>query len=152
MTPYGAPWAATPLLRFDGKSTGAVAFILREWTAFLTRGAANIQIHTGESVPDLPRILAADRAALLLCLALIGLALPGTGSAQQFCSEPVAPYCVDKDSEFDTMLQINRCEEDLNEYQQQLDEYEQCIQERLGALHDELGNARTALEEARKKF
>jgi len=103
-------------------------------------------------VPELSRIFATGGTTLVLCLALAGLAAPGAAPAQEFCSEPVPPYCVDKDSEFDTMLQINRCDEDLNDYQQQLDEYEQCIQGQLNALQEELDSARKALEEARKNF
>lgn len=89
---------------------------------------------------------------LFACLVMIGLSMPGTASAQEFCSEPVAPYCLDLESEFDTVLQINRCEDDLNDYQQQLEEYEQCITNQLDSLRSQLENARKSLEEARKKF
>lgn len=86
------------------------------------------------------------------CLVLIGLSLPGAVSAQEFCSEPVPPYCVDEDSEFDTMLQVNRCEDDLNDYRDQLDEYEKCIAEQLSSLRKDLDNAQKRLGEVRKEF
>lgn len=83
---------------------------------------------------------------------LAGAALPGAASAQEFCSEPVAPYCADKDGDFDTVLQVNRCRDDLNDYEQQLKEYESCITQQLGSLREELKSAREMLEEAEKKF
>lgn len=90
--------------------------------------------------------------ALFVSLVLGGLSVPGVAAAQGFCSEPVTPYCVDKDSEFDTMLQINRCEEDLDDYEEQLREYEQCISDQLEALREELNTARGALNEAKENF
>lgn len=83
---------------------------------------------------------------------MAGLSTPGTSAAQGFCSEPVAPYCVNKDSEFDTMLQINRCDEDLANYEQQLLDYEQCISDQLESLREELNSAQDALEAARENF
>lgn len=81
------------------------------------------------------------------CLSMQGVAL-----GQSFCSEPIAPYCADKDSEFDTVLQINRCEEDLTEYESQLSEYEQCVKSQIDGLRQELRDARKKLEEAKKNF
>lgn len=92
------------------------------------------------------------RNALVLCLVMAGLSMPGTAAAQGFCSEPVAPYCVNKDSEFDTRLQINRCEEDLANYKQQLIDYEQCISDQLESLREELDSAQDALEAAKESF
>lgn len=89
---------------------------------------------------------------MLLSLLVTGLSMPGTAAAQGFCSEPVAPYCVNKDSEFDTMLQINRCEEDLANYEQQLIDYEQCISDQLESLREDLDRAQDALETARENF
>lgn len=85
---------------------------------------------------------------MFLCLILAGLLAAGTVSAQEYCSEPVAPYCVDEDSDLDTTLQINRCDEDLKDYEEQLSEYEQCISNQLKSLREELENARKALKEA----
>jgi len=83
---------------------------------------------------------------------LAGAALPGAASAQEFCSEPVAPYCADKDNEFDDMLQVNRCRDDLNDYEQELQEYESCITQQLDRLRGELKSARGALKEEEKRF
>lgn len=83
---------------------------------------------------------------------MAGLSMPGTAASQGFCSEPVAPYCVNKDSVFDTVLQVNRCEEDLANYEQQLNDYEQCISDQLESLREELDNAQDALEAAKEKF
>lgn len=71
---------------------------------------------------------------------------------QEFCSEPVAPYCVTTESEFDSMLQINRCNDDLDDYQEQIDTYEQCIADQLETMRQELSEAREKLEEAEKDF
>lgn len=86
---------------------------------------------------------------LVLCLAAAGLSVFGMAAGQDFCSEPVAPYCVDTDSEFETQLQINRCEDDLMNYEQQLDEYEQCIADQIQAMRRDLTNAREKLEETK---
>lgn len=103
-------------------------------------------------MPDLPKTSIAGGKLLFACLLLIGLSTPGTAAAQEFCSEPVQPYCLDLESEYDTMLQINRCEDDLNDYQQQLDEYEQCIADQLDSLRKQLEDARKALGDARENF
>lgn len=89
---------------------------------------------------------------MFLCLALFGISMHGTALGQEFCSEPVAPYCAETDVEFDTVLQVNRCEDDLKEYEQQLDEYEQCITQQLKDMRSNLANARTTLEQAKEEF
>lgn len=93
-----------------------------------------------------------NRKSLCSWFVSIVVFLPATTLAQEFCSEPVAPYCVTKDSEFDSMLQINRCEEDLAEYERQLDEYERCIAGQLESWRKDLKEAQTALENARENF
>lgn len=90
--------------------------------------------------------------ALIPGLTLMTLMLPPAGAAENYCSAPVAPYCVDKDSEFDSVLQINRCEEDLGDYQEQLDTYQQCITEQLSTERKRLKEAHDLLNRAREKF
>lgn len=102
-------------------------------------------------MPDLSRVLKTGKNALFLCLALTGLSLPGVVSAQKFCSEPIAPYCVTDDSSLQTSLQANRCEEDLNDYEEELVEYEQCVANQMKRLREELNNARKSLEKAKKE-
>lgn len=97
-------------------------------------------------MPDLRKALA------VFGIVLSGVCLQQSALAQEFCSEPVAPYCVDTDSEFDTELQINRCEADLNDYEEQLAEYEQCIAQQLDTMRQELESARDKLEGARANF
>lgn len=89
---------------------------------------------------------------LLMCLTVAGFASCGTVAAQSFCSEPVEPYCVSTDSEFDTLLQVNRCRDDLVGYEEQVNEYEQCITEQIQGIHDEIGKAREKLEQAGEDF
>lgn len=88
---------------------------------------------------------------MFVSLVLGSLSMPGVAAAQEFCSEPVAPYCVDEGSQYDTMLQINRCEEDLDNYEEQLREYEQCISDQLESLREELSTARDALSKAKEE-
>lgn len=88
---------------------------------------------------------------MFLCLSLTVLSLPGVVSAQEFCSEPIAPYCVADDSSLQTTLQANRCEEDLNDYEEELAEYEQCVANQMKRLREELKNARRALDEAKEE-
>jgi hypothetical protein len=92
------------------------------------------------------------KCSLLLSLMLAGLSVPGTASAQEFCSEPVVPYCVDREGEFDTTLQLNRCEDDLRAYRAQLDEYEQCISDKIIGMREQLEAAEKSVEEAREEF
>jgi hypothetical protein len=75
-----------------------------------------------------------------------------TALGQQFCSEPVAPYCVTTESEFATTLQLTRCEDDLDNYKEQLAQYEQCIAEQIQAMRKELAGARKKLEDAKQNF
>lgn len=100
-----------------------------------------------------PSIFAkAGSIVLLFGLIIAGLSVTSPAAAQAFCSEPVTPYCVDTESQFDTMLQINRCEEDLENYEQQLLDYEQCISNQLETLREELNKAHEALSEAKENF
>lgn len=88
---------------------------------------------------------------MALCLVVAGLSLPGVASAQEYCSEPIAPYCVEDNSSLETTLQANRCEEDLNEYEEELAEYEQCVAGQMKRLREQLKNARKALEGAKQE-
>lgn len=139
-------------IEFDAEFTGEVACSISGSRASHRRPLRKPFIHTGDCVSDCQRLFKVGKNALLLPLVLAGLSIPGLTEAQGFCSEPVAPYCVDKDSQFDTVLQINRCEEDLDNYEEQLKEYEQCIADQLESLREELDTAKSALEEARERF
>lgn len=90
-------------------------------------------------------VLAGSLCAACACL-------PATAVAQSFCSEPVAPYCADKESQFDTLLQVNRCVGDLADYESQLTEYEQCVKKQIESLRQELSDARKRLENAKEDF
>lgn len=87
-----------------------------------------------------------------VCIVLLGMSMHRTVLGQEFCSEPVAPYCVDTESGFDTMLQVNRCEDDLTDYAEQLEAYEQCTAEQIETMRGDLADAREKLEEARQDF
>lgn len=111
---------------------------------------------SGEPVPD-SRISpstanSSPRRVLLFCVAAAALSGFGTAVGQEYCSEPVAPYCVDTDSEFDSLLQVNRCQDDLADYQQQVNEYESCITSQIEGMRKALSEARTKLEQAEKEF
>lgn len=101
---------------------------------------------------DRPRLLPIGKGPLLALLFAISAAWYGSAAGQEFCSEPVPPYCVNEDSEFDSMVQINRCEEDMNEFEQQLDEYEQCIADQLKGMRSDLSKARKRLVKERENF
>lgn len=103
-------------------------------------------------MPDLPRVLASSNKVVLLSLALIGVSVSQPASAQEFCSEPIPPYCVDKESDFDSALQVNRCEDDLTDYEEQLDEFQQCITKRIEGMREALRSARETLNEAKGQF
>lgn len=92
------------------------------------------------------------RFALCILLALPGISMPRAALGQDFCSEPVAPYCVTTESEFDTMVQITRCEGDLKEHEEHVETYEKCIARQVETMRRELTEARKKLEEAEKNF
>lgn len=94
----------------------------------------------------------AGRRFLAGSLVAVGISLYVPAAAQEFCSEPVEPYCVSTESEFDTQLQVNRCRDDLNEYEEQVNEYEQCINGQIKGMHKGLSEARSKLDEAEDSF
>lgn len=89
----------------------------------------------------------------LACAAILGLLINGAASGQEeFCSEPVTPYCAGPDSQYETMLQINRCKDDLRNYEEELDDYETCIEESLERMRSEIEEARENLKEAEEEL
>lgn len=88
----------------------------------------------------------------LVCAVILGFLFTGAAPAQQFCSEPVTPYCADANSQYETMLQINRCKDDLRSYEEELNDYETCIQESLKRMRSEIEEARKNLQEAEEEF
>jgi len=88
----------------------------------------------------------------LVFTGIIVVSIHGQAVAQDFCSEPVTPYCVDKESEFDTVLQINRCKDDLSDFEQQLNEYEACITKLIENMRKELAEARERIKKAEENF
>lgn len=89
---------------------------------------------------------------LVLAIVMSGMFACAPSWGQSFCSEPVEPYCVSTDSEFDTLLQVNRCVDDLKEYEQEVNDYEKCISTQIGKLREGISQARHKLEESRKEF
>lgn len=86
--------------------------------------------------------------ARLWCIgaaALLASVPPAAG--QEFCSQPVVPYCASGDAAFDTSLQINSCRRDLDNYVQELADYEQCIDEEIETLRRQVADTRDTLEE-----
>lgn len=94
----------------------------------------------------------AGRRLLGCCLAVAGLGLCAPSVAQEYCSEPVEPYCVSTESDFETQVQVNRCSADLDDYEEQVNEYEKCIAGQIEGLRKELSEARSKLEEADKNL
>lgn len=92
------------------------------------------------------------RTWLLACAAMLGFLISGAAPGQQFCSEPVSPYCADPDSQYETMVQINRCKEDIANYEEELKDYEICIQESLERMKSDLEEARENLKNAEEEF
>jgi len=103
-------------------------------------------------VPDSQKYFFPGKVAGLCLAAALGVSAHGQAAAQEFCSEPVTPYCVGTESEFDTMLQINRCQDDLSDFEQQLNEYETCITQLLEGMRKELAEARERLKHAEESF
>lgn len=92
------------------------------------------------------------KSALILLLAMLGVSAQGVTLADDFCSQPVAPYCADKDSDFQSKLEVDRCQEDLSDYEKELSEYEQCVKDQIAALRKELSEAKKKLQEAKDKL
>ncbi len=103
-------------------------------------------------MPHRPNTYLSRKSALLLFLAIIGLSLHGVALGDDFCSEPVAPYCVDKDSDFQSKLEVDRCEKDFSDYEKELAEYENCVKDQIDTLRKDLSAAKKRLEDAKQKF
>jgi len=89
----------------------------------------------------------------LLCAVLLGVSMHGAAQQEtEFCSEPVTPYCAGPDSQLDTMLQINRCKDDLKNYEEELDDYEACVSRSLERMREEIAQARENLKAAEEEF
>lgn len=67
---------------------------------------------------------------LLRLSALAAALLPSAGAAAQvFCSEPLAPACVDLGSTFDSPVTVGDCSRDLERYRQEMTTYVQCLRQ-----------------------
>jgi hypothetical protein len=105
-----------------------------------------------EAVPGHPKAPPSVKSASVVLLALVVLSVCTTAAAQDFCSQPVAPYCLDKDSQFDSKVQVDRCQKDLMDYEKDLSDYQKCIKGQLDGLHKQLDEAKKRLEDAKNKF
>jgi len=105
-----------------------------------------------ETVPYRPNTYLSRKSALLLFVPIIGLSLHGVALSDDFCSEPVAPYCVDKDSDFQSKVEVDRCEKDLSDYDKELSEYEKCVKSQIEDLRKGLSAAKKRLEDAKQRL
>lgn len=103
-------------------------------------------------MPDLKNEARKGRTWSRVGTVFLGLFVAGPASGQEFCSEPVTPYCVGLDAEFDTMLQINRCKDDLKNYEDAVDEYGACIERSLNRMREEIRDAKQSLEKAEQEY
>jgi len=103
-------------------------------------------------VPEPKKTPSKGMAWLLAGAAMLGFLFSGAAPGQQFCSEPVSPYCADPDSQYETMVQINRCKEDVASYEEELNDYEACIEESLERMRSDLEEARENLDKAEEQF
>lgn len=99
-------------------------------------------------MPEPNKTPSKGRIWLIACAAMLGFLISGAAPGQQFCSEPVSPYCADPDSEYDTMVQINRCKEDVADYEEELNDYEACIEKSLERMRNDLETAKENLKKA----
>lgn len=101
---------------------------------------------------QLPNRYLPGKSALTLLLPVLVLSMHGVAFGDDFCSQPVAPYCADKDSDFESKLEVDRCEEDLSDYEKELSDYEKCVKDQIDALRKGLSDAKKRLEEAKQRL
>lgn len=89
----------------------------------------------------------AAAVALSIHLAVFGLFFPERAVSQDFCGEPVMPYCVNQFDELDSILQIDRCRKDLEAELKEVAEYMECAKKRGQELRGQLSRA---LEQLKK--
>lgn len=85
----------------------------------------------------------------LMWLALIPLFVPAVGQAQDFCSEPVPPRCVEVDDTYSSPPRIQRCQRDVREFEAKVSEYTDCIAKKSKRLQEDLRAIRERLEKAK---
>lgn len=95
--------------------------------------------------------LAAASAPWLLA-AWLGMWMPAQAPAQEFCSEPVMPYCVNQFDDFRSTMRIDRCRDTVNAKLQAVADYRDCANNKADRMSEELSEALEKLQEVRKRF
>ena len=62
------------------------------------------------------------------------------------------PYCVNQVGQFDSIVQIERCEGDLKSGVKELNDYSECIRKSIEDRHKELAQALEELDRLRKNL
>lgn len=69
--------------------------------------------------------------------------------AQELCSEPIPPHCIDTDAGLgeglETPADVTRCRQDVADFADDLRDYETCLKQKLAKLHADLEAARKKL-------
>lgn len=67
--------------------------------------------------------------------------------AQSVCYEPIAPFCMEPSTNFDSDAVRGRCETDIENYIEKIDEYIQCLEGQVETARGEREGARERRKE-----
>ena len=76
------------------------------------------------------------------------------GYAYEYCSEPIAPSCVDLQfgETFDDEFDLDRCGSDMDRYNDDVESYKDCLTEKIDDAVEEYNNAVEEYDEAVDRF
>jgi hypothetical protein len=87
--------------------------------------------------------------ALAAALACVAAAMPAHG--QVFCSEPIAPSCLEVQSTTRDSLSVRRCQQDVEEFAQEVTEYLACLDQNARSLEQRVTTMRDRIEQMETK-
>jgi hypothetical protein len=89
------------------------------------------------------------RHALAAAAACVAAAMPAHG--QVFCSEPIAPSCVEVESTGRDTLSVRRCKQDVEEFAQEVSDYRACLDQNARSLDQRVTTMRSRIEQMETK-
>ena len=96
---------------------------------------------------------AVDILSLFYSIIAIALAITighSAAFAQSVCYEPIAPFCMEPSTNFDSDAVRGRCETDIQDYIEKIDEYVGCLESKVENARGDKEAARTRSDEIKK--
>jgi len=83
---------------------------------------------------------------LFAVAAVISAAAAMPAQGQVFCSEPIAPSCLEVESTQRDILSVRRCKQDVDEFAVEVSDYLACLQQNARSLEERVTAMRDRIE------